>query len=140
VLHPHLEERQRRLLEIEASELGRGGIAVVTQVTGCLRTLLSVEFEYWRVGPQRCVRPPGGGPMPLSRVDPETAGGAAGVGSMSPLVVDRQVDHESGYCADADWASGLGSDGGSDAPGMGFNLQCNFCFPPALAASLSRCG
>lgn len=73
LLHPHLDERQRRLvLGLEASELGRGGIKAVSVATGIhpdtiARGVREVAGEI-EVTPR--VRAAGGGRKKLAETDP----------------------------------------------------------------------
>ena len=74
VLRPHLDERQRRLfLGVEATELGRGGIKAVAQVTGVHPDTVArgVHELDGDPEPQVRVRAPGGGRKKLAATNPE---------------------------------------------------------------------
>jgi hypothetical protein len=100
-LRPYLDERQRRrVLAVEAVELGRGGITVVAQATGVHPDTVAKGVQELEGGGESSgrVRAPGGGrkrasetdpglaPALRALVDPETRGDPE-----SPLV-DDQVD------------------------------------------------
>jgi hypothetical protein len=76
VLRPHLDERQRRLfLGVEAQMLGRGGIALVAQVTGVHPDTVARGVREVEGVPERAdrVRAPGGGRKRLTETDPQLA-------------------------------------------------------------------
>ena len=74
VLRDHLDERQRRLLlGVEATELGRGGIKAIAQVTGVHPDTIArgVKEVSGQDGPQVRVRAVGGGRKKLAETDPD---------------------------------------------------------------------
>ena len=73
----HLDERQRRLLlGAMARELGRGGQAALSAVTGEAKDVIGRGSASLEAGvePDGRVREPGGGRKPVTELDPELAG------------------------------------------------------------------
>ena len=73
IVMPHLDERQRRIVAgAEARALGRGGIAMVAQVTGMSRSTVQDAVAEVDAGvePSTRVRRPGGGRKALTKTDP----------------------------------------------------------------------
>jgi len=73
----HLDERQRRLLlGAMARELGRGGQAALSAVTGVAKDVIGRGSASLEAGvePDGRVREPGGGRKPVTELDPELAG------------------------------------------------------------------
>jgi transposase len=72
LLMPHLNERQRRLLAgAEARSLGRGGIAVVSRITGMSRSTVHAAIREIDEGPEVSgrIRRPGGGRKRITQKD-----------------------------------------------------------------------
>jgi hypothetical protein len=121
LMHPHLGERQRRLLAgAQAGVLGHGGIRMVARAAGMDPDTVSRGVRELRGGVDADVpvgrsRRSGGGRRRLAVTDPELTGALLDLvepdargGSDVAVAVDDQVDEQSRRATDPPGPSGLG--------------------------------